>query len=259
MFGRSKTPKTSTGAPARSVRLVRDRSGSSAVDLTKVRAAGHVDLAKRAEKTGIALSRRDLGGMRAEVVALLDYSGSMHGAYVDGTVQTITERALALGLQMDVDGEVPVILFGTDARIAATATTTNHQGIVDRELRNDRMGSTNLAAGLSLVLDIAKATDTPLYAFVVTDGSPDSRPQAEAALRELSHYPVFVKILATTTVAQEWLEHLDDALDGVLVDNIDAKFVTDPAALSDLEFADVMADELDTWVAAAQAAGLLLP
>lgn len=266
MFGRKKaaTKPVSTGRPARTVKLEVDPSGSPAVNLTKVREAGHVDLVKRAEKAGLALSRNGLGGIRAELVAVLDYSGSMYGAYrakPDGSpsqVQVITERALGMGLQIDRDGEVPVITFGSDADHVATATVDNYHEIVEREVMVGHMGSTNLAAALRLVLEMAKVTEAPLFVFVVTDGSPDSKRDAEELFRELSHYPVFVKILATTTEAQGWLEDLDNDLSGVLVDNIDAKFITDPEALSDLEFAQAMADEWSTWVDAAVAAGVLV-
>jgi Mg-chelatase subunit ChlD len=255
VFGRKKSAPTLPGGPARTVELV--RSSGPAVDLTKVRDAGHVDLTKRAEKAGLALSRRGLDGIRAEVVAVLDYSGSMHGAYGDGTVQTITERALGLGLQVDPDGRVPVIRFGSSADVVGDAMVSNYQGFVDREVARGRMGSTNLTAALELVLELAKETTAPLFVFVVTDGTPDDRRSAEAMLAELTRYPVFVKILATTSSAWTWLEMLDDALPGRLVDNLDAKFIGDPAGMADLAFAEAMADEWDSWVAGAIAAGIL--
>jgi Mg-chelatase subunit ChlD len=263
MFGRKKDRGGSSRGPARTVKLEVDPNGAPAVNLTKVRDAGHVDLVKRAEKAGLALSRNGLGGIRAELVAVLDYSGSMHNAYHSGQVQTITERALGLGLQIDRDGQVPLVTFGTAAKVAATATVDNYQGIVAREVMRDRMGVTNLTAALEIVLEMARATESPLFTFIVTDGRPTNRrgdpdeKAAERALVELSHYPVFVKILATTTVAKGWLEDLDDNLGGVLVDNIDTKFILDPDWLSDLQFAEAMADEWAGWIEAATAAGVL--
>jgi Mg-chelatase subunit ChlD len=259
MFGRNKTRGSSvSGVPARSVKLVQDQSGAPAVDLTKVRAAGKVDLAKRAEKAGLALSRHDLAGLRAEGVLLIDHSWSMERAYRSGQVQTITERALGFGLQIDADGQVPVIRFDSGASLATTATVDNYQGIVSREIHKPaRMGSTNLAAGLRLVLEMARAATSPLYVLIVTDGEPNSQPETDAVLVELSHYPVFVTILATTEYARTYLEHLDHDLPGRFIDNIDAKFLTDPDALTDLEFADALADEWRSWIAAAQNVGLL--
>jgi hypothetical protein len=93
---------------------------------------------------------------------------------------------------------------------------------------------------------------------VVTDGAPDSKPAATKLVCELARYPVFVKFLAIKPV--DYLQDLDD-LDSSkrLLDNVDAKFIPDPDGMSDLEFADAMADEWDTWIVAAASAGVLHP
>ena len=44
---------------------------------------------------------------------------------------------------------------------------------------------------------------------------------------------------------------------GRVIDNADSKFIEDPAGMADLAFADAMTDEMDTWIAAAQSAGIL--
>ncbi len=262
MFGRKKNTATatrgagSTRGPARTVRLAQDSGGAPAVSLEKVRAAAP-DLAARTEKTGIALSKAGLAGIRAEVMCLVDYSGSMSRDYADGKVQTVTERALALALQVDGDGSVPLVPFDFSARVAGMATMGTYQGIVERTIMAGPMGSTNLTAALEIVLADAKTTASPLFVIIVTDGAPDNESSANALFRELSHYPVFVKILATTEVAKDYLAFLDDQLDGVLVDNIDAQFVRDPAGLSDLAFGELMAEEWASWIDAAIAAGLL--
>jgi hypothetical protein len=84
--------------PARTVNLVKDPTGAPAVNLTKVRDAGHVDLAKRADKAGLALSKRGLAGIRAQALLVLDHSGSMRADYASGAVQTLVERALGFAL-----------------------------------------------------------------------------------------------------------------------------------------------------------------
>lgn len=248
MFGRSKAKAAPTGGPLNTVTLVRS---SAKLSLTKARTAGAVDLVKKSEAAGAALARRGLDGIVADVVAVLDYSAS------DGTVQAITERALALGLQVDPDGQVPVITFGSSAAHVATATVDNYRGIVDREVARGSMGSTNLTAALDILVQLGQKATSPIFAFIVTDGTPDDRRSAEAALVQLSRLPVFVKILATTASAWAWLEMLDDALPGRLIDGIDAKFIGDPAGMADLPFAEAMADEWDSWTSAALGAGIL--
>ena len=261
MFGRRKSPSDAAqvAGPARTVTLERDGLGAPAVNLTKIREAGHVDLAKRADKAGMALSQVGLSGIRAEAAVLLDHSGSMHRAYASGQVQTLVERALGFALQVDRDGRVPVVAFDSRVWPHVDVTVDNYQGVVDRDIwRRAEMGRTDLAAGLRYVRDTLQVGDAPLYLLVVTDGSPDSRREATAEIVELARYPVFVKILATTDDAWSYLSGLDD-MDSSrrLVDNVDAKLMRDPAGLSDLEFANAMVDEWNTWVSAATAAGIL--
>lgn len=257
MFGRSKPTADPTGSVAHSVSLVKDPNGAPAVDLEKLDQSGHVDLTKRARKAGISLSKRDLAGIRAQAVLILDHSGSMHNDYKSGVVQILVERALGFALQIDLDGVIPVIAF--DSRVWPTVEVGvhNYQGVVDRDIwHRNAMGSTDLAAALTELRDMVEATDAPVFAIIVTDGAPNSKPATTKLVCELAGYPVFLKFLAIQPV--DYLQDLDD-LDSSkrLLDNCDAKFLPDPAAMSDLAFADAMVDEWDTWITAAQRAGVL--
>lgn len=254
MFGSNK--------PARTVTLVKDANGAPAVNLAKVREAGHVELAKRADKAGISLNKRGLSGIRAQAVLVLDYSLSMGPDYRNQNVQTLVERALGFALQIDVDGAIPVVPFASYALPPINVDVQNYSGVVDRELvRKHGMGSTDLAGGLNVVLNMAKTTDAPIFCVVVTDGAPDSEADATKVVAELSKYPVFIKFLALNEI--EYLRKLDDGMGGKsLIDNVDSKFsnadgTPNLLACSDLEFADQMTDEWDSWVANAQRVGIL--
>jgi Mg-chelatase subunit ChlD len=243
-------------APARTVNLVKDPAGASAVNLSKVRAAGHIDLAKRADKAGLALSKRGLAGIRAQAVLVLDHSGSMHPDYANGKVQTLVERTLGFALQIDVDGTVPVIPFDSRVHPTVEVTVDNYSGVVDRDIWQRRMGSTDLAQALTVVRDMASVSPEPLFCMVVTDGDPDSKRATTDLVVDLARYPVFLKFLAVRDVP--YLNDLDDMRpDRRLLDNVDTKAFHDPAGVSDLVFAEAMADEWDSWVQAATAAGVL--
>lgn len=256
LFSRKSEP-TPTSGPARTINLTKDATGSSAINLSKVREAGHIDLAKRADKAGIALSKRGLAGIRAQAVLVLDHSGSMHADYSNGKVQTLVERVLGFALQIDVDGTVPVIPFDSVLHPTVDVTVENYRGVVDNQIWQPRqMGSTDLAKALVAVRELAKTTDEPIFCVVITDGNPDSQSAATRVVVELAGYPVFVKFLAIRDVP--YLNDLDDMNPDLrLVDNVDAKSFSDPASVSDMEFADAMADEWDSWVAAATKAGVL--
>jgi hypothetical protein len=240
----------------KSVPLVVDPSQTAAVNLEKVPA---VDLRKKADKAGIALSKRSLAGLRCQVVLVLDHSASMRGDYRNGTVQQLVERALGFSLQVDADGQVPVIPFDWKVHPETVVTLDSYQGVVDREIwRNGQMGSTNLAAALRAVRAIVEDSDMPVFCIVVTDGSPDSKPDTTRLVCDLASYPVFVKFLVIREV--DYLDVLDDgeAMNARrLLDNVDSAYIGDPSQMTDLEFADVMVREVDTWIAAAQTAGVL--
>lgn len=254
--------RSATFQPARSVPLVRDAAGAPAVDLVKLRDTGHVNLTKRAEKAGLALSRRGLAGIRGQAVLVLDHSGSMRSDYKAGKVQTLVERVLGFALQIDTDGVVPIIPFDSRVhpvvKVGATAgrKVEDYRDVVNRCIWKPHMGCTDLAAALGVVRNMAITTKEPMFVAVVTDGSPDSEWLTTKVVVDLARYPVFLKFVAIREVP--YLRQLDDLPSTArLLDNVDAKAFADPAAVSDLAFADAMADEWDTWVAAATVAGIL--
>lgn len=252
-----------TGAAARTVSLTKDPAGKPAVDLTKVREQD-ADLAKLADKAGLALSKRDLLGIRLQVLFLLDYSGSMRPDYNSGAVKKLITRALGFALQVDADGKIPVIPFDTSVRATYEVTQANFATAVDDIVTaNGMMGGTDLAAALRAAKEIVKKSPDPVLIVVATDddnGNDKNKAAIKAEVVDLANYPAFIKFLALREVP--FLSDLDD-LDETqrLVDNVDAKpefgSSLDLLTCSDSEFQDALADELNTWIDAAKAAGLL--
>lgn len=245
---------TGTGnAPARSISFV--KQAGPANQRTDVENRGGVDLAKKFDKAGVSLSKRGLDGVRAEVVMLLDHSGSMVSDYQNGTVQTLVERALGFALQIDTDGTIPIVRFDSGVRNAINVHIDNYRSITQTKLyERNKMGSTNLTAALDELLKIAKTTTAPIFAIIVTDGAPNDPTTVIQRVRELSRYPVFLKFLSIQKVA--FLDRLDN-LDGVFIDACDAQDVLDPSNISDLNFAEKMTEELGKWVSEAQRVGIL--
>jgi hypothetical protein len=254
---------------ARTISLVKDPTGAPAVNLTKVREAGHVDLVKRAEKAGISLSKRNMSGLRGAVRLYVDHSGSMEFPeardYSNGHVQRLVERALGYAFQLDSDGKIPVIAFDHRLWPEVIVDQYNYQGIVESKIwRPAQMGGTKFAPVLEDLLEEAKTTAEPIFAIIVTDGSPSDSVQATMLVIELAKYPVQIKFLAIREV--DFLVELDDLEErhpgARLLDNVDAKFFDgsdcpELSQITDLQFADAMADEIDTWVRDATAKGVL--
>ena len=243
-------------SPLHTVKLT--KGTGSAINLEKVREGGHIDLAKRADKAGISLSKRGLAGIRAQAVLVLDHSGSMHDDYANGKVQVLVERALGFALQIDVDGMVPVIPFDSHVRDTVEVTVDNYRDVVNKQIWQPRqMSTTNLTAGLAAVREMAKTTDAPIFCVIVTDGNPDSEPETTKIVCELASYPVFLKFVAIRDVPYlNRLDTLDDPKQRLL-DNVNSQSFNDPASVSDLEFADALAEEWDSWIELATKAGVL--
>jgi hypothetical protein len=254
MFG-SKTKHT----PVNPVRVVKDAAGTPAVDLDAIKAAGHVELAKSAGTVGVSLRKRGLSGMRGRVIVVLDHSGSMAGDYRTGVVQTLLARTLAFGLQIDSDAAVEVIPFDYGVWPTSMMRLDNYEQAAKAIWRPQAMGSTNLAAALDRVRDQAGDTPEPIVCVVITDGNPDDRNATTKVVCDLARYPVFLKFLALRSVP--YLTELDDLEQtrpgARLLDNVDSKTIADPAGISDTAFAEAMTDEWDSWLIAAQAAGVL--
>lgn len=255
MFG-----KNGTAGPARTVSV--QKGTGPAINLSKLRAAGHVELVKRADHAGVALDDRGLTGIRAGVVLVLTHSRSMHPDYASGKVQQFVERVLGFALQVDDDGTVPVLPFDSQAWPVVNATVNNYRDIVNREIwKAERMATTDLAAALNVVRAMAKVIDTPLYCAVVTDGNPDTGSAATEVVCDLARYPVFLKFLAIRPVP--YLQELDKLPDSNrLLDNVDTKPDRknpglDLLTCSDSTFAVALADGWDGWFVRAKKAGVL--
>jgi uncharacterized protein YegL len=256
MFGMNRNNGATKFTVAKTVPLVKDASGASAVSLDKVETTGGVDLRKKVENAGASLKKHNVAGMRAQFVMLLDHSGSMSGDYRSGAVQTLVDRALAFGLQIDVDGSIPVIPFDSVVHNTVDVNMSNYQNIVQQSIyKPNQMGGTDFDGPLEVVRKLAEKTDAPIFCCVVTDGDPWDKAAATRLVCDLARYPVFIKFMALRDVP--YLNMLDDLGDDKrLLDNVDTKSFRD-LNMSDEAFGDAMADEWAGWIDLATKAGIL--
>lgn len=226
------------------------------ISMTKVeqQAPGLVSLAKTA---AVSLEKSGLGSQRAAVQLVLDHSGSMSGYYADGSVQRLAEQALGLSVNLDDDGTVPVIFFGSHAEPASDARLDNYAGIINRLHPAVRWGSTNYVAAMHAAINEYQASGASDPALVIfqTDGEPDDRGLAERALKAASSLPIFWAFVGFGGRVS-FLEKLDD-LRGRTVDNASFFHARDPHAVTDAALYDGITGEFAGWLAAARAAGIL--
>jgi hypothetical protein len=256
MFGFGNNSNSVNRTVAHTAKLVQDPNGTPAVSLDKVESTGGLSLRKKSESVGISLKKHNVAGIRAQVVLLLDHSGSMATNYGNGKVQALVERALAFGLQIDIDGTIPVIPFDHRTHPSVDVTMENYKDIVREKLyKPNDMGGTDFAGPLEAVRKLAERTDAPLFCCFVTDGDPWDKSAATRIICDLARYPVFVKFMALGNVP--YLDMLDDLGDDKrLLDNVDAKNFAN-LDMTDEEFGDAMADEWAGWIKLALKEGVL--
>lgn len=257
MFGFGRTDRS----PVNPVVLRRDATGAPAINLEKVRQGGHIALVKAADEAGVALAARNLSGVRAQAVAVLDHSLSMKADFRRGAVQLLLTRLLGFSLQIDADGKVPIVPFDDFVRPVVTATIDNYTDIVERHIwQPDNMGSTNMAQALEVVRDMAAVTEEPMFVTVLGDGNPNSFKDTTKVVADLARYPVFLKFAALRPV--DYLDTLDNLTDRErLLDNCNAQprkgSGLDLLSCSDAQFQAAMVEEWDLWITRALAAGVL--
>lgn len=215
---------------------------------------GLVDLTKKA---AVSLQKAGLTGQRAAVYLVLDHSGSMRTFYRDGDVQRLAEQALGLSANLDDDGSVPVVYFGSRAEEPFDVRLDNYAGAIDSTHQQVRWGSTNYVAAMNTVVNDYQRSGATAPAFVIfqTDGAPDDRGAVERALRDASSLPVFWAFVGFGGRV-EFLEKLDD-LRGRKVDNASFFHAATPRAVSDEQLYDGITREYAGWLAAATAAGIV--
>lgn len=247
------------------------------LDKIEAQAPSLISLVKQAVET---IDKSKLNGQTAKVVLALDYSGSMHREYSNGSMQRLTEKVLALATQFDDDGNIDFFVFDSNAAYLGDIGISDFEGSVDRLTKHRQMGSTNYADLILKVRDhfgfgkpapakkglfgklkkvepvTTGPADEPVYVLFLTDGAPNSQSEAIAAITEVSTAPIFWKFLSIGREEIEFLQTIDD-LPGRFMDNADYKHVKNVDTISNETLFEYLLDEFPEWISEAHLKGLI--
>lgn len=230
MINLTKTEQELTDGMMSKLSLAKDKEvlGGNVVSLSKT----IINLSKEANV--------DLGAIKAQVVAVIDYSGSMSRMYKNGTVQDVINKLLPVGLTFDDNGSVEVFRFDDYFKQLESLDAFNYSNYVNEFMMNGSMGCTQYAPvlneikkqyiggevtkkglfgfGKKTVKVDTKADAYPVFVIFITDGDNSDKRETDAIIRELSQHNCFVQFIGVGGASMSYLEKLDD-LDGRACDN----------------------------------------
>lgn len=253
-----------------------------------------INLEKRSEAATISLTKvlqtaadkgQDLGEVSAQVILVIDYSGSMNAFYTSGEVQELAERILGLSTSgLDDDGNVQVFPFHHEALEPFVVDATNYSGAIDRWRYEEvtttgpkpmfgkakttttrterRMGGTEYAAAIEAVVSYARAEGMlepgkpPVFVIFQTDGGSGSASRDQQLLTKYSDLPIFWEFVGLG----QYTDFLDvlDTLPNRKVDNVGRCSFAKFSNIPDEQFYDTLISEfLPQWLPAARAAGIV--
>lgn len=238
-----------------------------------------LDLIKQASLT---LEKENLQSDVYRVVLVLDISGSMNGQFNSGQVQKLTERALALGANLDDNAEVELYLFGINAHSCDPISLDNINGVIDN-LQFQFEGGTRYAPVMAKVRKDAKEEgySSPTLVLFITDGDNSDKAEATHQIVEASYEPIFWKFMAISSRSAPstssggllsrffksensgsleddfpFLQKLD-TLSNRKVDNANFFAVDKNISLSDDELFAKLVEELGSWKQECKKLGIL--
>lgn len=241
--------------------------------------ASAIDLRKEVVKQ--VASAKGMTGIKAQVVLVLDYSGSMDHLYKSGFVQRVIERLVPVAMQFDDNGEMELYMFQNNCiKHPKNVTALSVDGIVNREITGKYdFGGTQYAPAIKSILEdyvpstvqekkglfgnmfggkanVTGNTSDPVYVIFVTDGDNSDKPAAEAAIKEASKYGVFFQFVGIGNASMSFLDKLDTMPDR-FIDNANFFQVNDLDKIEDKDLYERLLGEFPSWINEAKSKNII--
>ncbi|WP_037910942.1 VWA domain-containing protein [Actinacidiphila yeochonensis] len=150
-------------------------------------------LLEATRQAGHALARTEAAGRRAAVYVVLDHDWSMRELYESFTVQAFIERVLALSVNLDDDGIVPVVFSSGNDPVMDEVRLDNYRGRIGELHAGVPWGWGNVSAAMKSVLNHYQESGAVDPAFVVTQvgGEPWDKSEFRSLLQTTASLDVF--------------------------------------------------------------------
>lgn len=101
------------------------------------------NLKKEVEKVKFVIAKKNLGGnVKAQVVCVLDVSGSAQGLFTSGQMQEAFQRILPVGITFDLNQEIDVYTFASGdmiAHVEPSAVEGNFENYIKKNILENNM------------------------------------------------------------------------------------------------------------------------
>lgn len=218
------------------------------VNLSKEERIEKINLRKE-KIVSLTKENNELSNLKARVGLVLDFSGSMHSLYKNGTVQNVIERILPLAMKFDDNQEMELWIFSDGYHSLGTINLDNFHGITKKIMSKYTMGGTEYSPVMNNVIECYSdgTKNLPSYVLFITDGENADQEQAEKSIIGASKLPIFWQFVGIGNEKFRFLEKLDD-IGGRYVDSTDFFSIKNIDTVSDDELYKKLLNEFPTWL-----------
>jgi len=213
----------------------------------------------------ICLKKNKLEALKAEVVFVLDASGSMRKQFIEGNVQEILERLTLLAMQFDDDNALELWAFGKEFKQFESVQFSNLDDYIERLVAGDKkrgeiipsLGGTNNEPPIIKALsEKYQNTSLPTYIIFISDGGISQNKKIKELINKASHYAIFWQFVGLGGNNYGVLEKLD-TMENRFVDNANFFAIDDFKNISDEALYDLLLSEFPLWLEEIKGKGML--
>lgn len=255
-YGGEEEPETPPPPPVKS---------SRGVDLEK-KVEAHPSgqrLVSLVKTVNITLEKKGVADEKAQVVLVMDATGSMKNSYRNGTVQKVVDRVGVLAMRLDDDGKLETWFYAKDHHHTPDVTLENIDGYVSRTVLDANGGflmglgrANNEPPVLRALVERHQNSQVPVLVLFISDGGVSQTAEIRQVISEAARYPIFFQFMGLCGRNYGVLEKLD-TLEGRIVDNASFFALDDLSDISDEELYSRLLNEFPLWLKAVRQKGIL--